>query len=190
MLTIQQVWQQINALPDRFIFYTRKEINYLPKILVADERILALTSGFRNNRTWLCVCTNRRLIFLDRGMFWGLRQVQMNLDRVQAIESRFTIFFGSIRVWDGASAFEVGLVPKSSIPPFVRATQDAMDRYKRQMVTDIVGTASGVQSIHEKPASSNSWLGELERLAQLKTSGHLTEDEYAKAKTKLISSSH
>ena len=188
MPTIQQVWQQINALPDRFIFYTRKEINYLPKILVADERILALTSGFRNNRTWLCVCTNRRMIFLDRGMIWGLRQVQMNLDRVQAIESRYTIFFGSIRVWDGASAFEVGLVPKSSIAPFVRVTQDAMDRYKRQMVTDIVGTASNVHSAPNKSSSSNAWLGELERLAHLKSSGHLTEDEYAKAKAKLINS--
>lgn len=188
MPTLDQIWQQIHTLPDRYIFYTRKEIRYLPKILTDGERILALTSGFMNNHTWLCVCTSHRLLFIDRGMFWGLRQIQMNLDRIQAIDSRVTLFFGSIRVWDGASSFEVGLIPKSCVTAFVRTTQDAMDRYKRQMVHDIVGHASHVQpgAAHTAPAKPEAWLGELERLAQLKASGHLTEAEYTAAKAKLL----
>lgn len=191
MPTIQQVWQQINALPDRFIFYTKKEIRYLPKIMVADERVLALTSGFFRNHTWLCVCTNRRILFLDRGMFWGLRQLQMNLDRVQSIDSSYSLFFGKIRIWDGASAIEVGLIPKPCIAPFVRIVQDSMDRYKRMMVHDIVGQAGHVRPVTAQaapaaPSANDAWLSELERLAQLKTAGHLTDDEYAAAKAKLM----
>lgn len=195
MPTLEQVWQQIHALPDRYVFYTRKEIRYLPKILSEGERIHALTSGFLNNRTWLCVCTNRRLLFLDRGMFWGLRQIQMNLDRIQAIEARYSLFFGSIRVWDGASAFEVGLIPKPSIAPFVRTVQTAMDYYKRQLVHDIVGSAARVTAANTASVApptahavpTHSLASELERLSQLKTAGQLSDAEFAAAKAKLLS---
>jgi hypothetical protein len=188
MPTIDQIWQEINALPHRYIFYTRKEIRYLPKILSSDEHILAITSGFMNNRTWLAVCTNRRVLFLDRGMFFGLRQLQMNLDRIQAIDSSFGLAFGTIRVWDGASSMNIGLVLKSSVAPFVRTVQEAMDKYKRLMVHELAATAT---SAHQTASTTGSLpqsqlLNELERLARLKTDGHLTEEEYSAAKAKLI----
>lgn len=181
MPTQKEIDAQIAALPHKYIFYTRKEIRYLPKIIGDDERILALTSSFMDGRTWLAVCTNKRVLFLDRGMFFGLRQVQMNLDRIQAIDSSYTIFFGKIRVWDGASAIEVGLVLKSSIAPFVRTVQEAMDRYKRQVVVDIVGHAG-----HAPAAPATPWLSELERLAQMKNAGLMTEQEFTAAKAKLL----
>jgi hypothetical protein len=183
MPTLQEVERQIAALPHTYIFYTRKEIRYLPKILGDHERILAVTSGYMNKHTWLCVCTDKRVIFLDRGMLWGLRQIQMNLDRIQAIDSSYTIFFGRIRVWDGASAIEVGLVLKSSIAPFVRTVQEAMDHYKRQMVHDMVGHATAATTPAHTPSP---WLTELERLAQMKDSGQITPEEFTTAKAKLL----
>lgn len=190
MPTLQQVWQEINALPHRYIFYTRKEIRYLPKVLNDNEHILAITSGFMNNRTWLAVCTNRRVLFLDRGMFFGLRQMQMNLDRIQAIDSDFGLAFGSIRVWDGAASMTISLVLRSSVMPFVKTVQDAMDKYKRLMVHELAATAT---SAHQTAAVAGSLaksqlLDELERLAQLKAQGHLTEAEFTAAKAKLIGS--
>ncbi len=184
MPTLQEVWQQINALPHKYIFYTRKEIRYLPQVLGQGERILALTSGFMNNHTWLAVCTNRRVLFLDRGMFWGLRQVQMNLDRIQAIDSSYTLFFGTIRIWDGAASIQIGMVLKSSIAPFVRTVQEAMDYYKRQMVHDMVGSAQ--QAVAQPTHQPSSWLTELERLAALKNAGQISEEEFAAAKAKLL----
>ena len=189
MPTIDQVWSEIRALPHKYIFYTRKEIRYLPKVLSDNEHILALTSGLMNNRTWLAVCTTKRVLFLDRGMFFGLRQLQMNLDRIQAIDSSFGLMFGSIRVWDGAASMNVSLVLKSSVAPFVKTVQDAMDRYKRQMVYDLAATAT---SAHGTAMVAGSippapMINELERLAKLKADGHLTEQEYAAAKAKLLS---
>ena len=184
MPTLQEVWQQINALPHKYIFYTRKEIRYLPQVLGQGERILALTSGFMNNHSWLAVCTTRRVLFLDRGMFWGLRQIQMNLDRIQAIDSNYTLFFGGIRIWDGAASISINMVLKSSIAPFVRTVQEAMDYYKRQMVIDIAGHA---QNATQAPAHApSSWLTELERLAAMKNAGQITDEEFAAAKAKLL----
>jgi len=188
MQTLDQIWQQINSLPHKYIFYTRKEIRYLPKVLSDNERILALTSGFMNNRTWLAVCTNRRVLFLDRGMFFGLRQLQMNLDRIQAIDSSFGIAFGTIRVWDGAASMEIGLVLKSTVAPFVKTVQDAMDQYKRLMVHDLAAaTTNAHQSMMGGSGNAQGQLiNELERLAKLKADGHLSEAEYASAKAKLL----
>jgi hypothetical protein len=183
MPSLADIEKQIADLPHKYIFYTRKEVRYLPKVLGADERILALTSGFMNNHTWLCVCTNHRILLIDRGMFFGLRQVQMNLDRLQSIDSSFTIFFGRLRFWDGASSISIGLVLKSSIAPFVRTVQEAMDAYKRQMANDL---AHRVQSASTPQTSATPWLTELERLSALKNAGELSEDEFKAAKAKLL----
>jgi hypothetical protein len=186
MPTINEIWAQINALPNKYIFNTSKEIRYLPKILIAGEKILALTSGYMNNRTWLAVCTNRRVLFLDRGMFYGLRQVQMNLDRIQAIESDFGLAFGSIRVWDGASSIHISLVLKSSVAPFVKTVQESMDSYKRLMVHDLASAAAIAHPTVDPLHHGSPMLDELERLAKLKADGHLSEEEYSAAKAKLL----
>jgi hypothetical protein len=188
MQTLDQIWKQVKALPHTYIFYTRKEINYLPKVLGDDERILALTSGYMQNRTWLTVCTDRRILFIDRGMFFGVRQVQINLDRLQTIESDIGLVFGSIRVVDAGSAMSIGLVLRSTIAPFVRTVQDAMDHYKRKMAYDIANaTSNAVHGTSGNAATSKTgMIDELERLAKLKAEGHLNEVEYLAAKAKLL----
>lgn len=187
MPTREDVWKQVKALPNTYIFYTRKEINYLPKVLNEGENILALTSGFMQNRTWLAVCTNRRILFIDRGMFFGVRQVQINLDRLQTIESDVGLVFGTIRVVDAGSAMSIGMVLRSTIPPFVRTVQDAMDNYKRTMAYDMARHTSNAMSTSSGGAHPGSnMINELERLAKLKAGGHLSDIEYQTAKTKLL----
>lgn len=186
MQTLEGIWKQINALPHKYVFYTRKEIRALPEILNDGERILALTSGFVDGKTWLAICTDRRVIFLNRGMFFGLRQKQMNLDRIQSIDSSHIIFFGTIRLWDGASAIEIRMVLKSSIAPFVRTVQDAMDYYKRQMAVDLANRVSSANAT-AKAANAEKITAELERLSKLKAEGHLSEQEFMAAKAKLLS---
>lgn len=185
MTTLEQIQQQIAALPHRYIFYTKKEIRYLPKILNDREQILALTSGYVNANTWLAICTNRRVLFLHRGMFFGLHQIQMNLDRIQSIDSSFGLIFGTIRVWDGASAMNIRYVWKSTVMPFVKTVQDAMDKYKRQLVADLASSASKTGHVAAAPEGKDL-TAELERLAKLKAEGHLSELEFAAAKTKLL----
>ena len=173
MPTIAEVKRQIDAYPHSYIFWTKKEIRALPEILEHGESIKAITSGLMNNATWLAVCTDRRIIFLNRGMFYGLRQIQIPLDRIQAIDHEFTIFFGSIRVWDGASAFTISMVLKGSILPFVKVTQEQL-----QIVRNL--TKKSAQPL------ANDIASQLERLAALKDKGHLSEEEFQAQKRKLL----
>jgi hypothetical protein len=171
MPTIAEIERQIEACPNRYIFWTKKEIRALPKILEHGESVRAITSGLMEGKTWLAVCTERRVIFINRGMFYGLRQLQIPLERIQAIDHEFTIAFGSITVWDGASAFSISMVLKSSIMPFVKTTQEMMFNLRNK--TDKINAALDIAT-------------QLEKLAELKEKGYLTEEEFEAQKKKLL----
>jgi len=176
MPTLAEVRQQIEAYPDRYIFWTQKEIRHLPGILDHGESIKALTSGILNGQTWLAVCTDRRLIFLNYGMFWGVEQVQMPLDRVQSIDHQFTFFFGSISVFDGVNEFTLRMVLKSSILPFVKTTEETMYSLRRAQTR--IGSPD--PNVHTDVAT------QLAKLAELKEKGYLTDEEFQTQKKKLL----
>lgn len=177
MPTLDEVYRQINAIPNPpYIFWTRKEIKALPKILDEGEQIRALTSGMIETSTWLIVCTDRRLIFLNHGMFIGVQQIQMPLDRIQSIDHSFMICFGSIRVYDGINVTTVNLILKSAILPFVKATEEAMYALRKAGTQQNAAPAPAVADI----------AGQIARLAELKEKGHLTEEEFQSQKRKLL----
>lgn len=180
MPTIEEVRDQINNLPHKYIFYTKKEINYLPEILVEGETIRGLVSGFSEKRTVLAVCTNRRILIVDKGMFFGLRQSQIALDRVQAIDGNYTILFGSIRIWDGAASVTLNTVLAKNIDPFIKEVRQAIDDFKRLSFQEVVSRAQPT------PSSQTDIASQIERLVQLKEAGHLTEDEFIAQKYKIL----
>jgi len=174
MPSIAEIKRQIDAYPNRYIFWTQKEIRALPEIIDHGETIRALTSGMVRGKTWLAVCTDRRLIFLNRGMLWGTEQAQMPLDRIQSIDHQFTFFFGSISVFDGINAFTLNMVLKSSILPFVKTTEEAM--YASRHGQPAQPTAAGPTDV----------ASQLTKLAGLKEKGYLTDAEFQMQKKKLL----
>ena len=174
MQSIEAIKRQISKVKNYYIFFTEKEIRYLPEIMAADERILALTSGYANRDTWLLVCTDRQVIFCNRGMIYGTEQFMMPLQRIQSIDSQTGILFGSIRVWDGAKSIEVGTIWKSSIAPFVRTVQEAMS------------AVNSGRPIGDSSTTSSDVASQLERLAKLKGQGVITHEEFEKQKQKLM----
>jgi len=176
MPTLAEVRRQIEAYPDRYIFWTQKEIRTLPSVLDYGEQIRALTSGMVNGKTWLAVCTDRRLLFINCGWLYGVEQVQMPLDRVQSIDHQFTFFFGSVSVFDGINAFTLNMVLKSSILPFVKTTEETMFALRQSQTR---GPAPA-------PAAHADVATQLAKLADLKEKGYLTDEEFQAQKKKLL----
>lgn len=190
MPTLEEVYHQINALPHKYIFYTKKEINYLPDIMTEGEFVMALTSGFMDNKTWLAVCTNKRVIFLDKGMFFGLNTVQMAHDSIQSIDSTYGIIFGTIRMWDGATSMSISMVLKGSVDPFVRTVRFAIDEYKKATIRDAFGGVHPAQQQAQAPQASATpadTASQLAKLADLVDKGYLTREEFEAQKAKLLS---
>jgi hypothetical protein len=81
-------------------FFTRKELEHLPEILSDGERVLAFASGLMDGNTWLIALTDRRIVFLDKGIFYGLKQATIDLDKVNAVgRNRYLLWLDFDRGW-------------------------------------------------------------------------------------------
>ena len=146
-------------------FLTKKELNYLPEILQDNEQVLAFTSGLMGGNTWLIALTNRKIIFLDKGMIYGLKQETIPLNRINAVSGSTGIFFGKIVITDGAKDREITNVWKKTVTLFINKCQEAI--------------------FTNSKAEENSYI-KLEKLASLKEKGIINEDEFESEKKKIL----
>ena len=158
-------------------FFTKKELNHLPQILADGEQILAFTSGLMDGNTWLITLTDRRVIFLDKGMIYGLKQTTIDLDKVNAISGETGIFFGKIKIEDGAKERLIDNVWKKTVVKFTNKARDAIEARKRPH-------HAPVQAVNN---NSDDLVSKLERLAGLKEKGILSQEEFDQQKAKLLS---
>lgn len=170
MPSLDEVHEMIRGLgKDVDTFGTKKEIKYLPEILQPQEKILYITSGLMNGNTWLITCTCRRVIFLDKGMLYGLKQVETPLDKINSIEHKTGMLFGEISIWDGSGKMIIKNVVKHTVTPFVSALNKAIQNTKN--------TSS---------ADSGDIVAQLSGLAALVEKGILTQEEFQTRKTKIL----
>lgn len=206
MQTLQQVKAQIARIPSdgRYIFWTDKEVRYLPKILGDNEQVLALTSGFVGNNTWLLVCTDERIIFLDRGWLYGVKQIQIPLARVNSIDHEIGFTFGSISVWDGATRMTMGMILRNKVAYFVNVAKRAIEDYNQRMAQRYMQQHAAQQqqqpqsqatpatppppqlTPEQQTARLAAMADHLERLAKLRDNGILTDEEFQKQKTTIL----
>lgn len=158
-------------------FFTKKELNHLPQILADGEQVLAFTSGMMEGNTWLITLTDKRIIFLDKGMIYGLKQVVINLDKIHSVSGNTGIMFGKIGIEDGASQRNIEFVPKGAVVPFTNKVRDAIEYHKKP---------SANYSVPQQN-SGDDIISKLEKLASLQERGVLTQEEFAQQKAKLLS---
>ncbi|QDU83092.1 hypothetical protein Pla163_01880 [Planctomycetes bacterium Pla163] len=168
MPTLDDVLRQIRALASADTFGTTKEVRHLPDVLFDDEPVLGITSGMMAGDTWLIVCTDRRVVLLNRGLVYGLKQREMPLERINSIEHSTGLVLGSIAIWDGADRMEIRNVVKQTVMPFV----DAVNRAR--------------VALGSERASGDDRVTQLERLADLRERGALTEAEFDEQKRRVL----
>ncbi|GAF63848.1 hypothetical protein BTS2_0740 [Bacillus sp. TS-2] len=154
-------------------FGTKKEIKELPNILHDGEIIQYATSGLMENNTWLVVCTNTRIIFLDKGMIYGLKQKEIALNKINSIAQKRGLLLGEIHIWDGADKFQIKNCLKETVQPFVDATNHAISTFRQSQNSVVSDTQSNYSKIKE--------------LKELLDMGAITDEEFQKEKTKLLS---
>ena len=152
-------------------FSTRKELDYLPEVLLDGEQILVFASGMMDSNTWLIAVTDRRVLFLDKGMFWGLKQTSIDLSRVNSVSGETGIVFGKITIADGAQNYTITMVSKTSVKPVTNKINEYLER--RRAGNTIQPSGGGT-------------VDELERLAALREKGLLTDEEFQTEKAKIL----
>ena len=160
-------------------FFVKKEFNYLQEILQDNEQILAFSSGFMDGNTWLISLTDRRIIFLDKGLIYGLKQDIIPLNRVNAISGKTGMMFGNIQVTDGARTRIIKNVWKKTVITFTNKVQETLDAINK---SPVLRSSENTQ----QPATKENKYEELEKLAALKEKGLISEEEFNQEKKKLL----
>ncbi len=164
--TIQQL-----KLDNVSSFFGRKEINELPNILSAQEQVDNIIQGIYNEGQGILVSTDRRLIFIDKGLLYGIRVEDFPLKNITSIQYETGLLFGKVKIHTSGNIATIDQVDKATARKFAEFVRDKLSRPAEQPV---------------QQASQPDVLAQLEKLAQLKEKGILSAEEFAEQKQKLL----
>jgi len=89
----------------------------------------------------------KRVIFLDKGMIFGLKQIEIPLEKINSIGHKKGLILGDIEIWDGASRMKIQNVQKDTLVPFVNAVNKAREELNKpqpQVVNHQVSSADEI----------------------------------------------
>ena len=104
----------------------RKEVRYLPDIMEPDEIVKGAARGTMGADSWLVVCTDRRVIFVDKGLVTGFKQMEIPLEMISSVSHRVGPLTGSVEILGaGLTGMAVKNIVKENVVAFARAVQAA-----------------------------------------------------------------
>ena len=108
-------------------FFTRKELRYLPEILMEQEQVVAFSSGMMDGKTWLIALTDKRVIFLDKGMLYGLKQTSIPISKISSVSGETGMMFGKITISTGSDEKCISKVWKKTVRPFTNKLNEIIE---------------------------------------------------------------
>lgn len=174
MPTIDEVLDQLDGIDGWTKFVSRREINELPNVLWPNERIEQFGGGTYEGKSGVLVATNRRLIFLDKGLI-RLKVEDFPYDKITSIRVETGLLQGKLTIMGSGNDAVIDRVPKDQ-------AQRLGDHVRRRL-----------NKAAQPPAADRSGGGDvvsqLERLAKLRQQGLLTDQEFAAQKRRLLGAS-
>ncbi len=113
-------------------FAVKSEVKELPFHIRDDEGeiILYACNAFSEGGSWLMVCTNKKLLFLDKGMFYGLKKIEIPISKINSISYTSAMLYGTITIYHGSACMELDNVKIAALNPMVNAINQAMGEYE------------------------------------------------------------
>lgn len=176
MPTLDEIHQQLKNLDDVSKFFGKKEIKELPNILWEDEKLEKLVQGFYTKGNGVLVATNKRLIFIDKGLLYGVRVEDFPYDKISSIQYSTGMVLGKITIFTSGNNAVIEQIDKSQVKIFAE--------YVRARISGVKEHASLPTSTNEQ--IDDDFINKLERLAKLKEQGILTEEEFTQQKNRIL----
>lgn len=153
----------------------KRELDDLPGALAADEEVLGLTVGSLEDGSWLIALTDRRILFLERGMLFGLKQASIELSKVNAVVAETGLMFGKVIIHDHGTKRIISNVWKTTAVKFANKVNEIL-----------LGREIPKQS---SPTPGGDVISQLERLSSLRDKGALSHEEFEAQKQKVLQES-
>lgn len=183
MPSLEEIRPVIEKLDGASALLGKKEIKELPGILWENEFPEAIIQGMYNNGLGILVCTNSRLIFVDKGLLYGVKVEDFPLKNISSIQYETGMLMGKITIFTSGNRADIEQADKKQVrnfAEFVRAKisgQSIQQQVVAEPATSVTQTAV---------SNTDNMINQLERLAKLKEQGILTDEEFATQKAKIL----
>ena len=154
--------------------FARKEIKELPAILWEDERVEQMLMGIYKNGLGALFATNKRLVFVDKGMLFGLKVEDFPHDKITSIQYETGLIMGKLTIFASGNRAEIENCGKSEVRGFA------------EFVRARISPTQESKAPTKPTIDSDDVISKLERLSKLKEHGIITEEEFFQQKAKII----
>ncbi len=152
----------------------RREIAELPAIIQEDEEMFGLVQGVYNGGQGILVATNKRLLFIDKGLIYGLKVEDFGLDKITSVQYESGLLFADIKIMASGNIAKIQNVEKNSGRIFSEKVRAKLSEPK--------ASAAPVTVVQQQVDVAD----QLGKLAALKDQGILTQEEFDAQKKKLL----
>lgn len=179
MPNLSEIQSQISNLDGLETFLGRKEIKELPNVLWDDEKIENIVQGTYSNGNGILVATNKRLIFVNKGLLFGLKVEDFPYEKITTIQYETGLIFGKLTIFTSGNKAIIDNVIKAKVRVFGDWVRARISPTQKNILPNASYTT-------ESPKVDIA--DQLERLAKMKDQGILTEEEFGVQKKKLLNS--
>lgn len=166
----------VESLPRTMRLFARREIKKLPSALWEGELVEKLAQGKYNGNEGLLVLSNRRLIFLEQGVFRS-RIEDFPIEKISSVQSGTGMMFGELTIFVSGNKAEISRV----MPKEHAATLAETLRGKLQTPTSTPATSAPPAA----PAEPDV-MEQLKKLGELRDAGVLNDTEFETKKAELL----
>ena len=159
-----------------------REGERLAELMAPGELLLWVCSG-HGSAGWetssvLAALTDRRIVIINNRWGGGSEATLIELENVNRISGDNGVVMGGVTIQDGTIEHKITLMAKARVIPFVQRAREAVDARK---------SAVGSAAPGSPAASADDIISKLERLADLRDRGVISELEFNDQKIKLLS---
>ncbi|PWT29928.1 hypothetical protein DKZ27_09290 [Limosilactobacillus reuteri] len=181
--TLDEIKVQMENAGISDLWGTKREVKELPKILNDNEIIKYGCSGFNDNNTVLCLCTNQRILFLDKGLLYGIKSTEIPLDMVNGVSYEKGLIFGKIAITNGANVTKLEQIDKKDAPIMADTIKKEAMNYKESLQAK---NNDNLSIQHEASNNTDDLIKQLKELKKLVDEGILTQEEFKAKKKQLL----
>ncbi|TNE29207.1 MAG: hypothetical protein EP346_06840 [Bacteroidetes bacterium] len=159
-------------IPAVKLLLKRKEIKELPNVLHDQEQILHMIQGIYSGGIGILVLTNKRMIFVDKGMMYGLKVEEFPLANINSVTFESGLLMGKVKIHSSGNGAEISNVDKDAARHFA-------DYYSRMKHSESTASSSDSNPTVDV-------IGQIERLAELRDKGIITPEDFESQKQKML----
>lgn len=126
----------------------KDEIKQLPTILLGNENIMAMTSGM-NGGPWLLICTNKRVLYIDKKVKREFEIVDIHLDKISSITHSKKGMFGKLSITDNIDTKNMEKVSVITMEYFVNTVNKQRELYKEAKMNPTTQVINNVSTADE-----------------------------------------